>query len=406
MSGPLTGTKVVELASEIGAWAGKLLADMGADVVLVEPLGGHYTRDFGPFADDIPGRERSLWFWHYNVGKKGVTLDLDEAEGRAWFERLIEGADIVIEAEPEGRLDALGIGFDAFRESDPRLITVSISAFGRGMPRADEQSTDLTILASGGPAWSCGYDDHTLPPVRGGGNQGYQTASHFAVMSALAALVHRDAGGPGQHIDVNAHAASNVTTEAGSYSWLVAKQTVQRQTGRHAAVNPTAPTQVRCADGKYANTGIVIRQPGQYRHLHEWLTSAGLVEQFEQAAVLEWAMEGDVLNIAATDDETRSKLQAGRDAVNFLAANLPAYEFFAGGQARDLQVSIIYSPEEVIQDPHMVARGFPTEVYHDEIGRSVVYPGAFSRFTKSPMVVGGAAPRVGEHNEELLSGTL
>ena len=83
------------------------------------------------------------------------------------------------------------------------------------------------MLAGGGPVWNCGYDDHSLPPVRGGGNQGHHTASHFAVMSTLVALLARDENGGGQHIDVSMHAAANVTTEAGSYEWLVAQATVQ-----------------------------------------------------------------------------------------------------------------------------------------------------------------------------------
>ena len=126
-------------------------------------------------------------------------------------------------------------------------------------PRLEEASTDLTILAAGGIAWMNGYDDHTLPPVRGAGNQGYHTGCHYGVMSFLAALLYRDVSGEGQFIDVSAHASCNVTTESGSYSWLVAEATVQRQTGRHASINPSMPSQVRCADGRYVNTGMPPR---------------------------------------------------------------------------------------------------------------------------------------------------
>src|SRR5205823_10483606 len=101
-------------------------------------------------------------------------------------------------------------------------LMVSITPFGQTGPRSDEPATDLTLLATGGPVWSCGYDDHSLPPVRGGGNQAMHTGGHFAVMSLLVAVIAREAGGPGQHIDVNLNAAANVTTAFASYAWLAA----------------------------------------------------------------------------------------------------------------------------------------------------------------------------------------
>src|ERR1035441_8361024 len=103
-SGPLTGIRVVELASENAAFAGKLLADLGADVVLVEPPGGHLCRTYEPFADDVPHPERSLWWWHYHTSKRGVVIDLESIEGRAMFASLAGGADVILEAEPLDRL--------------------------------------------------------------------------------------------------------------------------------------------------------------------------------------------------------------------------------------------------------------------------------------------------------------
>ena len=250
LPGALDGLQVIELCDELGVYTGKMLADMGAEVIKIETPEGDPTRRYPPFVDDVEDPERSLYFWHYNTSKRGVTLNLDSEEGRGLFLDLMHSADMFIESTTPGWLASVGLDWDDLHALNPALIMVSITPFGRSGPRAEEAATDLTILAGGGPAWSCGYDDHTLPPVRGGGNQGYQTAGHFAVMSALVALLHRDAGGGGQHIDVNAHAASNVTTEAGSYTWLVAQDTVQRQTGRHAGVNPrrrrkcSAPTAV------------------------------------------------------------------------------------------------------------------------------------------------------------------
>ncbi len=171
LPGALEGLKVVELASEHAALAGKMLGDLGADVIVVEPPGGHVTRTYGPFADDVDDPERSLWWWYYNTSKRGVVLDLATDDGAGAFRRLVADADIVLEGEAPGALADLGLDHPDLRADHERLVWVSVTPFGREGTRAHEPATDLTLLAGGGPAWSCGYDDHSLPPVRGGGNQ-------------------------------------------------------------------------------------------------------------------------------------------------------------------------------------------------------------------------------------------
>ena len=227
-SGPLHGLRVVELASEWTAFAGKLLAELGAEVILVEATSGAPMRDYGPFAGDSKDREASLWWGHYQTSKLGVTLDLDEPDHRDRFLRMLSSVDMVLEGEAPGRLARLGIDHPERCANDPALIWISITPFGRDNPRAAEPATDLTLLAGGGPVWSCGYDDHTLPPVRGGGNQAMHTGGLHAVAAALAALLRREASGRGQHIDVSVYAAVNVTTEEATFRWLVAGETVER----------------------------------------------------------------------------------------------------------------------------------------------------------------------------------
>ncbi|MDZ7726763.1 MAG: CoA transferase [Dehalococcoidia bacterium] len=276
MNGPMHGLRVLEYTDHLGTWAGKLLADMGAEVIKVEPPGGEVTRTFQPFLEEVPGQERSLYWWHYNTNKQSIVLDLSRDEARDIFRRLAADADFLVESAPPGMMAELGLDYPDLAPANERLIYISITPFGRTAPRAEEQATDITLMANGGIAWMNGYDDHSLPPVRGGGNQAYHTACHYAVMSGLVALLHRDNGGTGQHIDVNTNAAINVTNEAGSYTWLVAQQTVQRQTGRHAAVKPSMPSQVLCADGKYANTGVPPRRGEEFRKTYDWLGELGI----------------------------------------------------------------------------------------------------------------------------------
>ena len=134
-AGALAGVRVVELASEMGALAGKLMADMGADVILVEPPGGDPSRGYPPFLDDEPGPDRSLFWWHYQTSKRGIVLDLEDPADRARFARLVASADLLLECEAPDRLSSLGIDYPELSADHPELIVVSVTGFGRHAPR-------------------------------------------------------------------------------------------------------------------------------------------------------------------------------------------------------------------------------------------------------------------------------
>lgn len=414
--------RIVEIAHPFTSFAGRLMADAGADVIVVEPPGGAEQRYDGPFADDRPSNETSLAWWSENAGKRSAVIDLETGPGRRLFRELIATADVLLEAERPGYLAELGIDYadltglsidgavDGGLESptgDPsavnaELIHVSITPFGRSEAGGGDDMVDLTILARGGPMWSCGYDDHDLPPVRGRGNQGLRIAAHFAVLSTLTALLARPRHG-GQFIDLSMIAAANVTTEFASYTWMVAQETVQRQTGRHATPRPTEPTQVRCADGRYLNTGVPPRTPREFSALADWLTDLELADEYPLFALLAMGSDYEKLTLEMIQEDplVGEVFQAGRAAMHFIASKLPAHEAFVGFQTRGLAAGVIWSPDEVMTDPHFVERGFPTEVHHPRLGRSVLYPGPPIRFTASPMAIQGPAPGLGEHTAEI-----
>jgi benzylsuccinate CoA-transferase BbsE subunit len=384
--GALTGIRVVELSHELSAWAGKLLGDMGADVIVVEPPGGSPMRQYGPFAGDEPGPERTLYRWQYNTSKRGVVLDPDDAADRARLDELIATADVFLAAEPINRAAVVeaAAGNDA-------LITVSVLA--------PPNSIDLTLLAEGGPVWSCGYDDHTLPPVRGGGNQGFHTASHWAVISTLVALLEREESGLGQHIDVDALAALNVTTEVATYGYLACNFEVFRQTGRHANATASMPTQLLCADGLHVNAGIVARKASEFRSVLNWLDSLGLRDEFPLTAFLEMGTEAPPITAKALRDDpvVLQMVMSVRDAQEFVASKVSAYDFFVSCQRHGIAAGVVYAPEELFADPQLVERGWPTPVEHPELGATYTYGGAPYRFGATPWEIQGRAPLLGEH---------
>jgi crotonobetainyl-CoA:carnitine CoA-transferase CaiB-like acyl-CoA transferase len=401
----LAGIRVVEIASPYTAFAAKLLGDMGADVIVVEPPAGSVTRTYPPFLEDRPGRERSLFWWHHNTSKRGVTLDLDHPSGRGLLRRLVATADVLLEGETPAVMAARRLDPEGLTGEHERLVHVSITPFGRSGSRRDEAATDLTLLAAGGPVWSCGYDDHTLPPVRGGGDQAYNTGAHYAVLSVLTALLERDVSGTGQHVDLSLYAAANVTTEMATYHWLVKRGTVQRQTGRHAMEFATLPTQIRCADGRYVTTGVPPRRPEEMGRLLEWIVELGLDAEFPEAEFLRLGAEKESLDLTqvGVDDEVTAIYAAAREGVNLVAARVAAHDFFLGAQSRGMAVGIIYSPEEAFEDEHFRARGFQVEVEHPELERSFRYPGAPYCFEKTPWRISRRAPRLGEHDDEILA---
>lgn len=405
--GPLAGMRVVELAHERVAFAGHLFAELGAEVVVVEPPGGSDCRRLGPFAGDEENLEQSLWWWHFQAAKRSVVVDLSSADGRDRLVRLVATADCMLEAEDADRLEAAGLGPEDMRRRFPSLVWVSITPFGRRRPRSREPSTDLTVLSEGGPVWSCGYDDHALPPVRGGADQAMQTAGIHAAVGALTALVQREVSGRGQLVDVSMHAAANVTTEAATYHWLVAQETVERQTCRHASQRRTAPTMAYDVDGRPVNTGMPPRSAEEFATVLHWLDELGLTGEFPDVVLLGLGVECGGVHLADVREPglPQEIFGAGREALRLILSRMPAQRFFVEGQRRGLAVGVINSPDEVIEDPHFQARGFARSLFQPAAGRPVVDSGPPWRFTGSPVRLSRGAPLLGEHDDVVL-GTL
>jgi crotonobetainyl-CoA:carnitine CoA-transferase CaiB-like acyl-CoA transferase len=402
--GPLSGIRLIELASEYASPAGKLFADLGADVVVVEPPGGHRSRSIGPFFNDHQQPEGSLWWWLHNTSKKSISLDLDSDSERRILLDLMEVADVVLESELPGSLDRRGVERERLMGDHPELIWVSVAPFGQTDPRSLEPYTDLTLMASSGPVWNCGYDDHSLPPVRPGGNQTANVSSLHAVLGALVALTNRGMTGMGQHVDVSMSAALNVTTEVATNEWLVAHDTVQRQTGRHASVFPTAPSQVRAADGKYVVLGFPPRAASDYQILLDWLEELDLKEEFPDWVLLQIGVErGGVKIVELGRDPLADQVwNSARGAMEVIASHADANDCFEGFQRRGIVCGIINAPEELLADQQFLARGFPTPVAHPDLDRTFLYPGAPIVFNGSPWRISSRAPQVDEHRTDVL----
>ena len=375
-AGPLAGLRILELADEKGQFCGKLLGDLGADIVKIEPPGGEVTRHVGPFLDDIPHPERSLSFWYYNTSKRGITLDLESADGRQIFRRLVATADVILETFRPGFMASLGLDYESLRAENAGLILCALTPFGQTGPWRDYVTSDLLHMAAGGQMASCGYDEADepdAPPIAPGGGNAWHMGCHFAYMAIMAALVYRSAAGQGQYIDASIHEACALTTESAIANYIYRGEVLQRQTGRHHAPGPTPRTQFRSKDGTYVTALVAGRLTPKYVK-----DLAALLDSYGMAGDLKDPKYQDPAVIAANTSHIIDDLVA-----NFIAS-LPAEQVYHAAQDR----------------------GFWKQVEHPELGRSFVYPGEAAIYNGSPWRISRRAPLIGEHNAEIFCGEL
>lgn len=396
-SGFLFDLRVLELADEKGEFLGRLLAGAGADVIKVEPPGGSRTRSIGPFYQDIPHPERSLYFWHYNFGKRGVTIDLDSTSGQDSFRELASSADVVIETFPPGYLEGLGLSYGDLSLINPRLTMASITPFGQTGPRKHWKGSDLVHLALGGVMLNCGYDRtpdlvYDTPPVAPQMWHAYHIACNQTYIAVLAALLSREQSGRGQYIDAPIHQAVSANTETDVPTWVYTRMPVYRQTGRHAATRPTTATQAMTKDGRY-----VLCSPGLGR------STDALLDILSQ-----YGMAMDTTEPQYQDQKFTGQPHVLHHIDSLAKKLVGSYRFdkdlWHEGQQRELHWAPIRKPEENLADPNWLERQTFIDVYHEDIDRTLTYTRSPWLAETCPFREGPRAPQIGEHNIELLGG--
>jgi len=383
-AGFLQGIRVLELADEKGEFAGKVLAGLGAEVIKVEPPGGSRTRWIGPFADDEPGIENSLFFWHYNLGKRGITLDLESQVDRDKLTELAAGADVIVETHEPGRLAESGLDYETLSRTNSRLIYASITPFGQTGPWRDYKANDLVHLALGGemnytryPLKSDGTQD--TPPIAPQMWQSYQMAGDHAVMAILAALIYRMRADVGQYIDVPIHQVCAVTTELDMPAWIY------NQLPQPAFRLQPALTR----DGRYMIGGLPIGTGGEFDGLLTLLKKYGAQQDLEDEKY--------------RDAKYRTEFAFHISAVsNQLIRNGNLEDHWNEAQELHQLWAPIRKPEENLNDANWNARTTFGDVVHPERGATYRYPTGRWYCEDVPTQVGPQAPRLGEHNESVL----
>lgn len=382
------GIKIVEYADyPSGEMLSQLMGEAGGDVVKVEPLDGAQSRKIGPFVNNKADPNKSLNYWYYNTNKKSVTLDVADKGGRSKLDALLKDADFFVCTLSPREAQKLGFDYDAMQKQFPRLIIVSITDYGLTGPWKDYQSSDLVALAGSGPLWSCGYDDHSIPPIRPGGNQGYHTAMSHAYIGALLALIEREQTGQGQLVDVAMHDTLAVGGELMNPQWYYTHTNLYRQTCRTAMPTLTQPTLFQCLDG-YVYYLLIIGEDKHWSDLVRWLDSHGLA--------------GDLTDPKYSSLVTR---QQSVDHIQGIIESFfmmhPKEQMYREGQQFLLPVGVLNAPEDLLEDPHFQERAFFTGTHYEGVGE-VVYPGEISRYSAFDAATRTPAPKLGADNDAVL----
>jgi crotonobetainyl-CoA:carnitine CoA-transferase CaiB-like acyl-CoA transferase len=402
----LDGVRVIEFTDETGAYCGRLLADLGAEVIKVEPPGGGRLRHARPFVRGHDGDPNaSLAFWAHNTSKKSVVLDLETEQGRALARKLALSAQIVIEDNPVGFLPSRGLGWGQLRAGKPSLVYTSITGFGQDGPHAGSVSSDIVGQAMGGVMTLAG--EPADPPNLIYGRQADISASIQAAQGTLMALLHAEATGEGQQVDVSAQEALSMAQETAMQTWDFQKRNRTRTGELGMLPIPLPATGVaRCTDG-YVTLYILAPAGKDLPALVDWMREAGMQGPLDDEP---YASIINQLNMTWLTQLMGNPAAAGEFLQHMPVISKTILEFFASlsaryayeeGQRRQLLVGLASTPKDIAENTQLRARDWFVTI-ESPVDGSVEFPGPPYRLSETPAAV-GRPPRLGEHTDEILA---
>jgi benzylsuccinate CoA-transferase BbsE subunit len=392
-TGMLARYKVLDLTDEKGFICGLALADLGADVIKVEPPGGHPSRNIGPFYSAIPHSEQSLYWFAYNANKRGITLNIETDDGREIFQGLVERADFIVESFAPGYLDGIAMGYSHLQQINARIILTSITPFGQSGPYRDYKTSDIVSMALGGYMYLTGDSDR--PPVRIGFPQAHLHAGMAAAAATLIANYRRQVTGQGQWVDVSMHEACAWIPPDSAIFWEMNQLLEERHGGTR--VRPTTGARMRrvwpCKDGYVSFDLYGGRLARNFMTpLVAWMEEEGSVPPFLKG--IDW----DTFDYSNVAPDVVDKVSA---PVGEFFLRHTMEELWNGGLARRCCIYPVSTPRDVAASAQLRERGYWVDLPHPELGTSIRYPGTCIRASETPSGPRHRAPLIGEHNEEV-----
>ena len=408
--GVLADYRVIDLTDERGHLAGAIWAQMGADVIAIEPPEGSSARELAPFAGDVEGPERSLHHWSYNRGKRSVVLDLATAAGVEHAKALIAGADVVFECFDPGEAEALGLGRDVLAELNPALIHVSITPFGSDGPKANWVASDLVLQASAVNMAVTGDKDRA--PLRAGGTlpQAMHNAASEGAGAALIALWERQTrSGLGQHVDTSAQQSMSQASMSSTLNTSLNATVTQRIAGGASLQGIDIQLMWACADGHASVTFLF--GPGFRaftQNLMDWVHDEGFCD--EASRDKNWTEYAMML---LDGREPVSEYERLKQILTEFFATKTKAELLDAAMSRRLLITPVSTTGEVVDSEQLAVREYWEDVDHSDVvpdagagsfdPAAVRYPGPFAKFSETPLVNLRRPPTLGEHTGEVLA---
>jgi len=394
----MDGFRVLDLTDEKGFLCGRILGDLGADVIKIEPPGGEPSRNIGPFYKDIPHPEKSLCWFAFNANKRGITLNLESADGREILWRLVKKADVLIESSPPGYLKSLGMGYEELSGLNAGLIMTSITPFGQSGPHSHFKASDLTLWCLGGMAYVSGDPDRA--PICVSFPQSYVHAGANAAAGTMIALYHRELTGEGQWIDLSIQEAVKGTVLNARQFWELNNIILKRAGPFRIGLSTTANQRLiwRCKDG-YVNFSVIAGLAGVRTNtaIVQWMESEGMGDEYLSG--MNWE-EFDMANA------TQEQFDRFEHAISCFFESHTVEELYRGAIERRIMLYPVCTAKELWEDPQLKARGFWEEVDCPELGEKLACPGSAFVFSGERLKLRRRAPLIGEHNEEVYRGEL
>ncbi len=390
--GALQGLRVLDLSDDKGQYCTKLMADMGADVIKIEPPSGDHARHIGPFYHDEEELEKSLYWFLLNTSKRGITLDITTSQGADLFRRLVADADFVVESFAPGTLDHLGLSYAALTQIRSDLILTSITNYGQTGPYCDYVGTDLDLLGMSGTLFLCGDPDR--PPTRVNAAQTPIYAGIQAYVGSLMAHYHRLETGDGQRVDVSLHECATLL----HYSQIVwnAYGMVMPRLGDRLQVAPGAVVRYcfPCKDG-YVQAIPQLT----WSTFVPWMDEHGMAGELTSP---EWEERLQTL----VSDWEQEHIDYSEDVIANFLASFTKRELYEEGQRRYQFVYPVYNARDSLEDQQLQDRNYFEQMDHPELGTALTYPGAPWKLSGTAWQLRRRAPQLGEHTSEVLGGEL
>jgi crotonobetainyl-CoA:carnitine CoA-transferase CaiB-like acyl-CoA transferase len=391
----LQDCRVLDLTNELGFLCGKILGDLGADVIKVEPPGGDPSRNMGPFCKGMPHPERSLYWFAYNSNKRGITLNIETNDGKELFKRLIKTADIIVESFSPEHMGELDLGYSVLSQlTHEKIIMTSITPFGQNGPYRNYKASDISIMAMSGSMYLLGDPDR--PPVRTSIPVSYMWTGAYAALGTLMAFFHRKMTGKGQHVDVSAQASAAWSADTGPFYWE-AEGTMPKRVGNaiagrsiHGAIMRAA---YPCQDGYICWLIYGARSGGiTNKETVKWMDEKGLATDWLKAQ--DW----DKFDPGPAVQKDFDQIM---DPVAKFLCGLTKKEFLEQAVKRRIMGYPVSTAKDIMENPQLEAREVWQEVEHPELDVKITYPGPWVKMSESSCGIQRRAPLIGEHNRDI-----